>query len=151
MRTAKTPLPFLARLALIVLIQCPLPVFHAHGVTAAELSSIPSLPEHVRRFHEATDRSKCETLGWHLHVLPPLGMPGDQRGDDQAAPDVDLPWRSDSDSDTTGSQLVRDASEPAAVHVGIALTTTRVVCFGRRPCDTFGEITRRQRLTILRA
>lgn len=152
MRSAKSRLPAIfARLALIFLIQCPLPVCHAHGLTTAEMSSIPALPEHARRFHDGRSQVSAETLGWHVHVLPPLGTPGDQRGDDPEAPDVDLTWRSDSDSDRQCVQLVRLACGYAAASIGRVPSRSNDVEAAPRSCDTFGEICRRQRQAILRA
>lgn len=154
MRTAKNRLlSVFARLALILLIQCPLPVLHAHGATAAELSNIPSLPEHVRRFHDSRVRvaHPDETFGWHVHVLPPLGMPGHQRGDEGQSPDVDLPWRCDSDSDSTGIQLVQPAVEPGSELAPHLPPRADLAGAALWHCDTIGEISRRQRQAILRA
>jgi hypothetical protein len=126
-------------------------VIHAHGVTPAELSNVPSLPEHVRRFHASREQVANEPFGWHLHVLPPLGTPGDQRGDDQEAPDVDLTWRSDSDSGRQSVQLVRLACESAGEPIGLVPSKSNFAGTAPRYCDTIGEICRRQRQAILRA
>lgn len=144
-------LPIFVRLALILLIQCPLPVLHAHGATAAELSNIPSLPEHVRRFHGSRERIANETFGWHVHFLPPLGTPNDQRNDGQDLPEVDLPWSPTSESEAEPTHLVRVDFVPATVPAVRLFVEAQIVGVESRYGDTFGDIGRRQRQAVLRA
>jgi hypothetical protein len=145
--------PIFVRLALILFLQCPLPVLHAHGSTAAELSGIPSLPEHLRVYHSANGRLRSggETFGWHLHILPPLGTPSDQREDGQDLPEVDLPWSAGSESEAEPTQHARVDVVPATVPSNRLFVEARGVgvasCYG----DSFGDIGRRQRQAILRA
>jgi hypothetical protein len=146
-------LPIFVRLALILLIQCPLPVLHAHGATAAELSNIPSLPAHLRVYHRANERpgTAVETFGWHVHFLPPLGTPNDQRNDGQDLPEVDLPWSSTSESEAEPTHLVRVDFVPATVPAVRLFVEAQVVDVESRYGDAFGDIGRRQRQAILRA
>lgn len=66
----------LLRVAVLLLWQCPLPLFHSHGTSAAEGGQDPWLASHLRQFHPdaLASRTVCD-LGWHCHLLTPTGLP----------------------------------------------------------------------------
>lgn len=141
------------RVALILLLQCPMPVLHAHEATAAELTNIPSLPHHLQRFHRSDECSASggESFGWHLHFLPPIGTPDGEGGEGEGRPDVELPWGSDGTSESVGARPLHGAVYVIAEPVGILFVPKRFPETASNADVTFDEVARGQRQAVLRA